>query len=317
MLASVHAGLVIRPMREGDIERSRVVGQMAWSDMAFRDIGKRVRYPMRSRRIVETYMEKEPGGCLVAEVEGNVVGAAYCHVWGRVGWIGPLEVVPEMQRRGIGTALLKSGEEYLRSRGCVVVGLETMPQILSNIRFYMSAGYRTDKVTLLAEKALDPLDIEDIGATEVTDGIAGILPQVSRLSAAVSPLLDYAQEFELTVSKGLGSVFACEEEGRIVGLVALHTYPRTIDADYASIKVLLVDPCCADPEGVFNALMTACEARARKVGKRRMYARFEADDSVLYNAMEARRYHLRGTNVRMVKGRGGWRSMYHISSWAG
>ena len=44
---------------------------------------------------------------------------------------------------------------------------------------------------------------------------------------------------------------------------------------------------------------------------------FLYDDNPLYRAMEARGYSLRGTNVRMVKGGGQWRSRYHIASWAG
>ena len=68
---------------------------------------------------------------LVAEVEGIVVGhIAFSPVVisdGSEGWygIGPLSVAPELQRQGIGKALVNEGLSTLKERGadgCVLVG---------------------------------------------------------------------------------------------------------------------------------------------------------------------------------------------------
>jgi len=68
---------------------------------------------------------------LVAEVEGRVVGhVAFSGVGigdGSAGWygLGPVAVLPEVQRRGIGTRLIGEGLRRLRemgASGCVVVG---------------------------------------------------------------------------------------------------------------------------------------------------------------------------------------------------
>ena len=68
---------------------------------------------------------------LVAEVEGKVVGhIAFSPATisdGSAGWygLGPVSVVPELQRRGIGKALMREGLSRLKAlgaAGCVLVG---------------------------------------------------------------------------------------------------------------------------------------------------------------------------------------------------
>lgn len=68
---------------------------------------------------------------LVAERQGKVVGhIAFSPVaisGGAQGWqaLGPVSVMPALQRRGIGSALVRAGLEAIRKRGaagCVLVG---------------------------------------------------------------------------------------------------------------------------------------------------------------------------------------------------
>ena len=68
---------------------------------------------------------------LVAELDGRVVGhAAFSPVAisdGTTGWygLGPVSVLPECQRRGIGKALIREGLSRLKgmgARGCCLVG---------------------------------------------------------------------------------------------------------------------------------------------------------------------------------------------------
>ncbi|HEY3379363.1 MAG TPA: N-acetyltransferase [Armatimonadota bacterium] len=68
---------------------------------------------------------------LVAEIDGRVVGHiafSPATIAGRAcGWygLGPISVVPERQRQGIGTALIQEGLQRLRAlgaQGCVLVG---------------------------------------------------------------------------------------------------------------------------------------------------------------------------------------------------
>jgi hypothetical protein len=66
---------VIRPMTIKDIEEVQEVGQLAWSDLAMHDLGRRFKYPKRSERIIDAYIWKDPAGCLVAEEKGKIIGS--------------------------------------------------------------------------------------------------------------------------------------------------------------------------------------------------------------------------------------------------
>jgi putative acetyltransferase len=80
---------------------------------------------------------------LVAEINGQVVGhAAFSPVLinkENIGWygLGPISVLPEFQKQGIGSALIKDGLKKLRklgAKGCVVEG---------SPEYYQRFGYKT------------------------------------------------------------------------------------------------------------------------------------------------------------------------------
>ena len=79
----------------------------------------------------------------VAEVDGEVVG--YCLGFdhytffanGRVSWVEEITVKDSLRRRGIGTALMESLEEWCRTRGSRLVALATRRAA----SFYGSIGY--------------------------------------------------------------------------------------------------------------------------------------------------------------------------------
>ncbi|MDW5563554.1 MAG: GNAT family N-acetyltransferase [Methanomassiliicoccus sp.] len=309
----------LRTMTTGDMEEVREVGQVAWSDLAMHDIGRRFKYPKRSERIIDAYLTNDPQGCVVAEVEGKIVGSAFCHTWGRVGWTGPLEVLPAYQDHGIGKMLLKSCESHLSERGCSIIGLETMCHLPKNLHFYMSSGYRTGPATLIMEKVLRQEHGDTAGVKEIEKSdLDGGLEIVTRLSQAINPQLDYAPEALSIVSKGLGNLYVLEGDQGPLGCALLHTYQRGEEAPYSSVKAVLVDPRAPDPRMVLDRLMNRCEAKSLEGGKTKLLTRFSPIDNRMYGVMLARSYALRGANLRMIKvgeyDEAGWCS---ITSWAG
>ena len=309
----------LRSMTHDDMEEVREVGQIAWSDLATHDIGRKFKYPKRSERIIDAYLYNEPGGCIVAEEDGKIIGSAFAHVWGRIGWIGPLEVLPAHQSHGVGKLLLGASEQHLRERGCEIIGLETMSHIPKHIHFYMSSGYRPSSLILIVEKVLRYEGRST--ASVVEPGAAGIeeaMPAISRLSAKVNPLLDYSKEAAVTVGKRLGNVYIFEEGGEARGAAIMHSYQRGEEASYSSIKALLVDPQAPNPLEIMSSLLSKCEQVSLEQGKSRLLTRFSGDHLQLYNVLLSHDYMLKGANVRMTK-LGDYREngSYHITSWAG
>ena len=311
----------IRPMREEDIPDSRRVGQEAWSDLVSRDIGRKIRYPIRPRRIVETYMWKEPRGCLIAHEGERLVGTAFSHIWGKVGWVGPIEILPDSQNRGIGKRLLESCEEYLRDGGCQVIGVETMPNVTKNIHFYLTQGYTPRQLTLITEKPVRlskqmeiPSRIRELEANELEN----ILPRMRELSEQVNPLLDLSIEFKALFKKNLGQCFIWDNGKEILGAALLHSYHRTGDSNFCSIRTVLVDGNASDPWGIFSDLIRGCENKGIELGKKRMYTRFSGENPKMYGTMVKCGFRLANSNIRVLKdGDYQERTDYHVSSWAG
>ncbi|MCQ5376045.1 MAG: GNAT family N-acetyltransferase [Methanomassiliicoccales archaeon] len=296
----------IREMRSEDVEEARKIAQDSWSDMATRDVGRRIIYPMRSKKIIEAYVWKEPHGCFVADVCGGIVGAAYSHAWGRMGWVGPIEVLPEFQNRGIGRALLSECENFLRSSGCEVIGVETMSHIPKNLHFYLSQGYRPDALTLIAEKPTlgkQSLELrEDEKIEEVRKDPMILKEAVLTIGSKIFTGLDPFKDIKMIVEKKLGSIFVWRMGRRILGFALLHTYLKEEEGDYASIRLILVDPDHFESEKGFDALLRACENESFISGKKRVFARFPVVNSLIYKKMATNGYVIKGANIRMFKG---------------
>ena len=77
-----------------------------WQDYFLKEKNQEVPMMRRSIQNINYYLDKEPEGCFVAIMDGRIAGSIISHVWGKVGWFGPLEVEATLQNQGIGKALV-------------------------------------------------------------------------------------------------------------------------------------------------------------------------------------------------------------------
>jgi len=97
------------------------------------------------REDVERLIDDSPAALLVAEQEGELVGALIA-AWD--GWRGNmyrLAVRDRHRREGIGIALTRAGEEYLRRRGARRVTALVAFEDDAAGAFWESAGYPRDR----------------------------------------------------------------------------------------------------------------------------------------------------------------------------
>jgi len=92
-----------------------------------------------NRTTLDGFFFHDPGGCLVAELEGRRVGIGVATSYGRCGFIGELIVHPEARGRGIGAALLNHAVTYLRQRGACTVYLDG---VVKAVNLYERNGFR-------------------------------------------------------------------------------------------------------------------------------------------------------------------------------
>jgi len=105
--------------------------------------------PARFQAQLEALLADHASSLLVASTENGLVGyvAASVHPTlyanGPVGWIEELMVDPAQRRGGIGRLLVSAVEEWVRSRGGVMVSLATRraTAFWSSVGYEMSATY--------------------------------------------------------------------------------------------------------------------------------------------------------------------------------
>jgi putative acetyltransferase len=118
--------MIVRDERETDVDAIRAI-----TELAFRDVPQ-------SRQTESAIIDglREAGALTLSMVAVDDSGQVIGHVAvspisldgdSAVGWYGggPLSVRPDLQRRGIGSALVRAAFERLReigAKGCVVVG---------------------------------------------------------------------------------------------------------------------------------------------------------------------------------------------------
>jgi predicted GNAT family acetyltransferase len=91
-----------------------------------------------NRREFEGFLEHDPAGCLIAEVDGKPAGLAVATGYGRSGFFGELIVSPEYRGHGIGARLLSTAVEYLKKRRAETISLDGVPEAVT---LYERAGF--------------------------------------------------------------------------------------------------------------------------------------------------------------------------------
>jgi GNAT superfamily N-acetyltransferase len=155
----------IRPMRPDDVEACERISstafheldlrtyQRAWPDPQPRPPERRQRWHARTHHLLAT----DPGGCWVAEADGEVVGFATSSVRELMWILASYAVRPQLQGRGLGRALLEAALHH--GRGCLrgMLNASEDPQAL---RRYATSGFRLHPQMLLrgtVERSLLPV----------------------------------------------------------------------------------------------------------------------------------------------------------------
>jgi predicted N-acetyltransferase YhbS len=109
-----------------DIESLNRVFAEAFTDRYSRDGLVGVRVPQLNTLVWRYALEDAGDGSMVwRDAEGQMVGFNMVHRSGSEGWMGPLAVRPDRQGEGLGSAMVRTGIDWLRAQGATTIGLET------------------------------------------------------------------------------------------------------------------------------------------------------------------------------------------------
>lgn len=303
-------------MQEGDIDEVRHMQALVWQDHFFKERGKQVPLLYRSHQNLEYYLRKEGNRSFVARLDGAIIGSIICHTWGGIGWFGPLEVLPQYQDQGIGKELVRTGMDFLNSRGCSTTGLETMTSSVRNVGFYTKQGFRPRKHSYVLFKDLSQMGIGNVYPPETPRMIEGSdIEPMKIIWDTIEPGLNYSSEIESTRKHDLGDIWVFDGDGeeKFPNHVILHTY-ELIDGSMNTIIKLLV----AENREMGKRMVEWCTHHSNQIGKMGMFLRFYEGNALTLQDLLDMDFTLTGTLVRMLmKGESLDTDMVHISCWSG
>ncbi|MCK5024339.1 MAG: GNAT family N-acetyltransferase [Thermoplasmata archaeon] len=303
--------LDIRPIGQDDMSEIVDMQARVWQDHFLKEKNQHVPMMRRSLKNINYYLEKEPEGCFVAVWDGKIAGSIISHVWGKVGWFGPLEVEATLQNQGIGKALVQESLNYMKEKGCTTRGCETMATSPKNIAFYLKMGFRARGMSNVLYKRLEPVDPDKLKTNEARFFEARDTAHSKGLWQKIQPGLDYSTEIEATHKHKLGEIWALDSGAHAI----VHTYEMFSDSNNAIVKLLIAQE--KDTESM-NILLEKCELSATLAGKTGMFIRaYDATPPGL-KWLSGKGYVLQSNSIRLIfEGADESGKYNHVSCWSG
>lgn len=318
--------VTVRRMRVEDMPDVKRVDLLSFEDLVearYRDV--RAITPRTDDNIL-SYMRSDPDGAFVAvDDHAGIIGSSFSHMWGKVGWVGPVSVLPAYQGRGVGKELVKSSLEYLDQAGCADIGLETMPENQVNIGMYMRIGLKPVGLVLIMGRGMTEDDADD----DLTDDDAmierfsesrakgALLAQMRELSDSVHPGLDYTREVSLLEDHRTGETLVALDRNRLLGFSVVQTHPRREGMQNAVVKAMVVSPGAGT--GPLMPLIAASELLAMDDRSAELSVPAPAVCTRAVDALLSRGYSVAQTYERMMwlGGPGMHEKVYNLCSWSG
>ncbi len=119
-----------------------------------------------TREEFEGFLEHDPAGCWVGELEGCRAAVCVATLYGERGFVGEMIVVPGLRPLGLGRRLFGHVLDDMRRRGCRSVSLDAVPRAAA---YYESVGFRPVCRSLRLTKGLSPEPAEGVRSMARSD----------------------------------------------------------------------------------------------------------------------------------------------------
>jgi GNAT superfamily N-acetyltransferase len=289
-------GIQQRRLEHSDITPLNQLFADAFSDRYRRDGLTGVRVPPLNPVIWRYAIDGAGAGAMCwVDADDRLVAFNVAHQSGCEGWMGPLAVRPDWQGTGLGKRVVMHGVEFLRSRGCTVIGLETMPRTMDNIGFYTRLGFVPTRLTVTFNIDAQPSRYARLSALGAADADAA-LTSCAQLLQSLQPGVDFTRELQLTRALGIGDTVLLTGPDGIEGFALCHEAaliegrPRD---EMRVLKLVVRDVAQLAP------LLTAVGGYARDCGTARVSVRVQGDYPDAYQALATMGARVRWTDLRM------------------
>jgi GNAT superfamily N-acetyltransferase len=282
-----------------DIDSLNRVFADAFTDRYSRDGLVGVRVPQLNTLVWRYALEDAGDGSMVwRDADGHMVAFNIVHRSGTEGWMGPLAVRPDRQGEGLGSAMVRTGLEWLRNQGAATIGLETMPRTVDNIGFYSRIGLVPGHLTVTL---VHDVPRRGSGSIELLSSAGNLfdrrLEECRLLADSLVPGVDFSRELVLTRELGIGDTTLCREGNRLAGFALWHSTPLAAGRPKDELRVLKM---VASTPATFDQLLQALHLSA--VGERvsRIAIRCQTEFTQAYLRLIELGYKVHWTDLRML-----------------
>jgi GNAT superfamily N-acetyltransferase len=282
-----------------DIEGLNRVFAEAFTDRYSRDGLVGVRVPQLNHLVWRYALEDAGDGSMVwRDAEGHLVAFNMVHRSGTEGWMGPLAVRPDRQGEGLGSSMVQTGVDWLKTHGATTIGLETMPRTVDNIGFYSRIGLVPGRLTVtLVHDVLR----RGTGSAELLSAAGPAwsdrLEECRRLTDLVLPGVDFTRELALTRELGIGDTTLSREGPTLTGFALWHSTPLAAGRPKDELRVLKL--VTATPSA-FERLIQAVQVSATSERVTRVAIRCQTEFDEAYLRLIDLGYRVHWTDLRML-----------------
>ena len=282
-----------------DIESLNRVFADAFTDRYSRDGLVGVRVPQLNNLVWRYALEDAGEGSMVwRDTEGQMVGFNMVHHSGTEGWMGPLAVRPDRQGEGLGSTMVRTGIEWLRSQGATTIGLETMPRTVDNIGFYSKIGLVPSHLTVTLVREVS----RRLGGVPELLSAAGAawdqrLEECRRLTDRILPGVDFTRELVLSQDLGIGDTTLVRDGGKLAAFALWHSTPLAAGRAKDELRVLKL---VALNPFAFERVLQALQLSAAHDRVTRIAIRCQTEFADAYLRLIELGYRVHWTDLRML-----------------
>ena len=291
--------LTIREMRASDLAAADRVFRLAFGTWF------QLPDPMQFRgdaALFEPRLRANPGGGLVAEADGAIVGLGFASRWGSLGVLGPIAVLPDLWRQGVARQLMGPALEIFARWQCRLVGLFTFPQSTTHLRLYQDFGFWPRHLT--------PVMAKPVSAAAPVPGALSLAAAPERgpvvaacrdLADAAFPGLDLSREIATVLDGKIGDVIALADGSKIEGFAICHSGAGSEGGTKGLyVKFALVRSGDGAAKRL-SRLIAACEAFAAKRGVAQISAGVSAGRHHAYRLLVELGFRTQLMGVQMLR----------------
>jgi GNAT superfamily N-acetyltransferase len=239
-------------MAKTDLHRVNVILSKSFTHARIKAGYHSERIPLCRIEFLEMYLAANPEGAFVIEKDGELIAYCFSRLWGTVGWIGPLSVIPKEQGQGYGKNAISTCIDFLKQEGAQTIGLEMPVHSSQNLGFYTKLRFVPDKPTVdlirpvFPAKTPEPpkvLKIHKFSKLAPTEQ-PEFLQKMKQFSDRLEPGLDYTREVEVTTEFAFGDACLFTQAQKTVGFVLAHTeaYSMEEERQFLKVNVLQMSP---------------------------------------------------------------------------